>query len=204
MSILLKIARFLDLLEVRRSTLWCRLRYAPYLSLGPNSRLKSGTRVKPFHALQKTTGTVLKIELERDNSIGAGTLFQGTGHLKMGARSFCGEGSVFGCNASITIGKDVMIAQYVTLRDTDHVTDRLDVPMIDQGVASAPIVIEDDVWLAHGVVVLKGVTVGTGAIVAAGAVVTSDVPPFAIMGGVPARQIGSRKPAEDGSGTATS
>jgi len=197
MSFPLKVMKALDLLDVRRSTFWCRLRYAPYLKLGPRSRLKPGTRIKPFHALQATTGTVLTVELERDNSIGAGTLFQGTGHIRMGARSFCGEGSVFGCNQSITIGKDVMIAQYVTLRDTDHVFDRTDIPMIDQGVASAPVVVEDDVWLGHGVVILKGVTVGSGAVVAAGAVVTVDVPPYAIMGGIPARQIGSRKPVGD-------
>lgn len=50
--------------------------------------------------------------------------------------------------------------------------------------------IENYVWLASRVTVLPGVTIGRGAVVAAGAVVTKDVPPLAIVGGVPAKIIG--------------
>lgn len=53
-------------------------------------------------------------------------------------------------------------------------------------------VIEDDVWLGYGTIVLTGVTVGRGAVVAAGSVVTRDIPPYAIAAGVPARVIGQR------------
>lgn len=49
------------------------------------------------------------------------------------------------------------------------------------------VVIGNDVWIAANAVILRGVTVGDGAIVAAGAVVTRDVPPYAVVGGVPAR-----------------
>ena len=50
-------------------------------------------------------------------------------------------------------------------------------------------VIEDGVWMGCNVIVLKGVKVGRGAVVAAGAVVTKDVPPYAIVGGNPAKVI---------------
>lgn len=90
-----------------------------------------------------------------------------------------------------------MIAAYASLRDTDHVFDKTDIPMIDQGIKTAAIKIEDDVWVGHGAVILKGVTVGRGAIIASGAVVNRDVPPWAIFGGVPARQIGDRREAVD-------
>ncbi len=194
MPLTMLIMNALDFLHVRSSTLYTRLRYFPFLKLGPHCKLKRGVQIKPYYDLQANNGTMLRIELQRNNSIGSGTLFQGTGHIHMGSRSYCGEGCVFGCNASITIGCNVMIASLVSLRDTDHVFDSLDKPMIDQGIRSAPIVIEDDVWLGHGVVVLKGVTIGTGSVIAAGAVVTGNVPPYAIYGGIPARQIGTRKP----------
>jgi maltose O-acetyltransferase len=54
------------------------------------------------------------------------------------------------------------------------------------------VVIEDHAWLGTRAMVLPGVTVGRGAVVAAGAVVTKDVPPYTIVGGVPARVIGQR------------
>jgi acetyltransferase-like isoleucine patch superfamily enzyme len=52
--------------------------------------------------------------------------------------------------------------------------------------------VEEDVWIGHGAIVLSGVTIGRGAIVAAGAVVTSDVPRYSIVAGVPARTVGRR------------
>ncbi len=51
-----------------------------------------------------------------------------------------------------------------------------------------------DVWIGHGATVLPGVNIGTGAVVGAGAVVSKDVPPFTIVGGVPARRIRERFP----------
>jgi acetyltransferase-like isoleucine patch superfamily enzyme len=49
-----------------------------------------------------------------------------------------------------------------------------------------------DTWITRGVVVVSGVTIGTGAVVATQSVVTRDVPPYAIVGGIPAKQIGQR------------
>jgi len=60
-------------------------------------------------------------------------------------------------------------------------------------VYSSPI-IGNDVWIGANAIILQGVTIGDGAIVAAGAVVTKDVPPYAIVGGVPAKVIKYRFP----------
>lgn len=85
----------------------------------------------------------------------------------------------------VTIGSRVMIAPNVTITVTGHPVH----PELRAGMAqfSAPVVIEDDVWLGAHVVVLPGVTIGAGAIVGAGSVVTKDVPPDVVVGGVPAR-----------------
>lgn len=58
-----------------------------------------------------------------------------------------------------------------------------------EAVSKGSIIVGDDVWLGQNVIVLSGVHIGQGAVIAAGAVVTSDVPPYAIVGGVPAKII---------------
>lgn len=56
-----------------------------------------------------------------------------------------------------------------------------------EGVSKGNIVVEDDVWIGYGATILSGVHISQGAVIAAGAVVTKDVPPYAIVGGVPAK-----------------
>ena len=59
------------------------------------------------------------------------------------------------------------------------------------------IVIGNDVWIGYEAVILAGVTIGDGAIIGTRAVVTKDVPPYTIVGGVPARMIRKRFSDED-------
>ena len=136
--------------------------------------------------------TQLKIYFLGSNEIGSNTIIQGSGIIVFGERTFCGEFCVFGVNESIIIGNNVMIAQAVTIRDTDHAFDSLLTPMCEQGITTSPVLINDNVWVGHSAIILKGVTIGTGAVVAANAVVTRDVPPYSIVGGVPAKVIGWR------------
>ena len=73
-----------------------------------------------------------------------------------------------------------------------HAYDTREIPIIDQGYYDAPIVVEDDVWIGFGAIILAGVTIGRGAIIGAGSVVNKDVPPYAIVGGVPAKVLKMR------------
>lgn len=58
------------------------------------------------------------------------------------------------------------------------------------------VVVSDDVWIGYGAIILDGVSIGQGAVIGAGAVVSKDVPPYAIVGGVPASIIKYRFPEE--------
>jgi virginiamycin A acetyltransferase len=99
----------------------------------------------------------------------------------------------------IQIGNFCSIAKDVTIQEYNHKVDRLSTynfekhifagKSIDDVVSKGAITIGSDVWIGTKSVILSGVTIGHGAIVAAGSIVTKDVPPYAIVGGNPARVI---------------
>lgn len=103
-----------------------------------------------------------------------------------GENVFVNQGCTFMDGGGITIGDNVMIAPRVSLITGGH-----PLPLAERReyTATAPIVIEDDVWIGAAAVVTQGVTIGAGAVVAAGAVVTRDVPTRTLVAGVPARVI---------------
>ncbi|MNK75677.1 2,3,4,5-tetrahydropyridine-2,6-dicarboxylate N-acetyltransferase [compost metagenome] len=107
--------------------------------------------------------------------------------------------SFSGSSAGITIGKKVMIAPNCVIVAFDHGFSDIEVPMIDQPYVDAPVTIEDDVWIAANSTIKKGVRLGQGSIVGANSLVTKDVEPYAIVGGVPAMVIRSRKRADNNS-----
>ncbi len=90
-------------------------------------------------------------------------------------------------SGTVRCGDGVRIASHVSLVGFNHGFDDPDTPIYRQAHQSRGIVIEDDVWIGANAVVVDGVTVGRGAVIAAGAVVSRDVPPMAIVGGVPAQ-----------------
>ena len=110
-----------------------------------------------------------------------------------------GHSTDIGCNVVITssggisIGNSVLIAGNCYIGGGRYNTDRLDIPMIAQGLyTKGAVVISDDVWLGAGTTVLDGVQIGKGCIVGAGAVVTKDLPEGAIATGIPAKIIKQR------------
>lgn len=98
----------------------------------------------------------------------------------------------------LTIGSFCSIASKVSfIVSADHYTNRISsFPFKGrvlgeqlEGVSKGDIIVDDDVWIGYGATIMSGVHIGQGAVVAAGAVVTKDVPPYAIVGGVPAKVI---------------
>ena len=88
------------------------------------------------------------------------------------------------CFENISIGNNVEISENVVIRDSDNHT-----IVRDNYTMTSPIKIGNHVWIGINATILKGVTVGDGAVIAAGSVVTKDVPPKALVGGVPAKII---------------
>lgn len=114
-----------------------------------------------------------------------------SGSVTVGERSFVGYGAELNSIQGIEVGDSVLIAPYCFISDHNHRYLK-GKPIARQGCDAERVVIESDVWLGCGVVVLMGVRIGEGAVVGAGAVVTKDVGPYSVCVGAPARCIGLR------------
>lgn len=126
---------------------------------------------------------------------------QANGKIVVGDHFYLGANSMLGAINSIKIGKCVIISNDVKIYDNNnHPTSpkaRMEMSLGGfsndnwqwKHSASAPIVIEDNVWVGQYSTILKGVTIGKGSIVATRAVVTKDVPPYSIVAGNPAKVV---------------
>lgn len=92
----------------------------------------------------------------------------------------------------IIIEDKVLVGPNVVMRASGHRYEERSVPIREQGHHKGIIMIKTGAWIGANSVILPDVTIGKGAIVAAGAIVTKDVNEFKIVGGLPAREIGSR------------
>ena len=104
----------------------------------------------------------------------------------------------FNNRSHLKIGNYVSIARDVIfLLDVEHTIDTISTYPFEKALlhgqdvafSKGDIIIEDDAWIGFGATVMSGVKIGQGAVVAAKAVVTKDVPPYAVVGGVPAKVI---------------
>lgn len=123
----------------------------------------------------------------KNSVIDAGSRIAGKDHISIGENVYIGPGAVmYSTVANLLIGSHVNFGTNVTIITGDHRIDLVGKYMSDiQESEKLPendqnVVIEDDVWIGTGAIILKGVTIGRGAVIAAGAVVTKDVPPYTI------------------------
>jgi maltose O-acetyltransferase len=140
---------------------------------------------------------VLGIELAEGAGVHLGCYwwFYGPGQLRrtgvsIGPRARINRKCCLDVRGGLIVGADASISPEVMILTASH---QVNDP--EFRVETRRIVIEDHVWVGSRAVILPGVTLGRGCVVSAGAIVTRDVAPFAIVGGVPARQIGTRDEA---------
>lgn len=104
----------------------------------------------------------------------------------------CGTGNTLRIGNYCSIAQDVIFSLHA-----DHYLNRISTYPFrvmaggekQEAISKGDIILEDDVWIGQRAMIMSGIRIGQGAVVAAGAVVTKDVPPYAIVGGVPAKVI---------------
>ena len=146
----------------------------------------------PFHWMRRAYFEILGFKLERGASIAMRFGFYSLGKIYIGENSVVNRNCLFDNRDRITIGKNVSIARDVKIFTAGHDPAS---PFFEM--TTAPVVIEDHVVVFAGATLMPGVRIGSGAVIYGGAVVTKNVQPLAIMGGVPARNLGMRPISPD-------
>jgi len=180
-------------------------RVEKFMSVDPSAKLRSGFAVQFMVPPEKR----IYVTIGERSLLSARIVFEEqSGKVTVGKRVYIGDCSII-CRSQVVLGDDVTIAWGVTIYDhnshsldwrqrgkvVDHFyrcegNDNAYTDLDWTGVATAPILIEDKVWIGFNSVILKGVHIGEGAIVAACSLVTRDVEPYTIVGGNPATMIG--------------
>ncbi len=141
-------------------------------------------------------GNVLEALREGRLEIGAQTLLEpgvwltapGRARIRIGSGTFLNLGVMVAAVELVQIGDHCMFANGCFVTDGNHRFDDPEKPVPWQGFTTkGPTRIGDNVWCGAGVVVTSGVTIGERSVIGANSVVTSDIPPFSIAAGAPAK-----------------
>jgi galactoside O-acetyltransferase len=166
-------------------SLGARIKRPRFLHLGKQCRIQSGCFIDTPGPHTVVLGE--KVQINRGTYLGA------FAPVRIGDRTAINRNVSIDARGAVSIGCDVLIGPSAQLIAYQHVFKSSDRPINTQGLQAGTITIEDDVWIGAGVIVLADVTIGKGSIVGAGAVVIRSCAPYSILGGVPAKEIGSRE-----------
>jgi acetyltransferase-like isoleucine patch superfamily enzyme len=176
------------------------VRIAPDVHIEPGVRISVDARsasVLEIESGVQLYGDVLvhlrggTVRIGRGTMIRRGSVLNVTGTLEIGERSVLSYGNIVHCADRVRIGRLAAIGEYVTIVDSRHFHDG-EHEFVGDNLETAPVDIGDNVWIAPKSSILMGVTIGDEAVVAAHAVVGNDVPPRAIVGGIPAKLLRQR------------
>jgi putative colanic acid biosynthesis acetyltransferase WcaF len=143
----------------------------------------------PFHAVRQNYLRSCGMQIGKKVALMRGAIIVRPDQISIGNNCIIGFNCFLGGEGGIQIGNNVNLASFTTILGGYHDID-------DPNFKSVlnPVIIEDYVWAATRVTIVGGVRIGRGSVLAAGAVVTKDVPPYHVVGGVPARKIKERNP----------
>ena len=161
--------------------LWVKLLVNPFLhKRGKGSKIRYRTRIDvlPFNRFEMGEGSTIEDFC---------TINYGVGDVLIGDNTLIGMSNVI--IGPVTIGNDVILAQNIVVSALNHEYRDVTLPIHAQKILTAPIVIEDDCWIAANAVITAGVTIGKHSVVAANAVVTKNIPPYSVAVGNPAKVI---------------
>ena len=130
--------------------------------------------------------------------IGSGCAFRAhEGHLSIGRKTTFGGNNTINCYQRVDIKEECLFADNIYVVDFDHWYLDPNMSIRSQGIRKEDIVMGPNVWVAEKATILRGTTIGEGAVIGAMSLVIRDVPPYAVVGGVPARMIKYRRNPAD-------
>jgi len=169
-----------------------KIRFKSKISIGKSVQIGDNVEI---NALSKNG-----VQIGDNVSILKNTIIECTGVLRK-----LGDGLIIGNNVGIAqncfiqvrgqvnIGNNIIFGPGVSIYSENHKFSDLDKYINEQGETRQGVKIEDGVWIGSSATILDGVTLGNNSIVAAGSIVNKDVPPYTIVGGIPAKIIKYRK-----------
>lgn len=193
-KVLRKLEGFGDRLKERLNGLMAR----DMCRMGQGVRLIGSAKVRNFNGVQDDIFIGCRTVI-----LGELCTFNKGARIRVGDETYIGPGTNIRAFESIEIGSRVQISFGVNIYDNnshstsahlryEHAKTIMEKghPVSVEDLRTAPVVIEDDVWIGFGSTILKGVRIGRGAVVGACSVVTKDVPPMMIVAGNPHRVVG--------------
>jgi acetyltransferase-like isoleucine patch superfamily enzyme len=172
------------------------VRHPRYLHLGSHVVLGAGVHIDAFSVDGIRLGSRVTIG-EDANILGTAVIReQGVG-VQVGDDTSIGRSNIIWGQGGVKIGANCLLGPDVSIFSENHVYEDPDIPIRLQGNHRQGVTIEDDCWIGAGAKILAGVLVGRGSVVAAGAVVSKSIDAYSVVGGVPAKKIGTRASKKD-------
>jgi len=171
--------------------------FGKHLSIRHPSKIliDKGTIIDDYSVLdaksQRNPGIIIgeKCLIGRNASISTGY----NGYVRIGKNTIIGASSLLQGPGGIDIGENVLIGDRTVLNAGKHIFEDPELPILEQGITMEGISIGDDVWIGTGVIVTDGVTISRGSIIEPGSLVNTNIPPYSVATGSPAKIIRYRK-----------